>query len=113
MLIVPVQALSNQTLQVQLTNQPTQINIYQQAYGLFMDVSVGPTPIITGAICQNLNRVIRSAYLGYQGDFAWWDTQGTDDPVYTGLGARWQLLYLTPAEAALARETNGLSTAST
>ena len=95
---IPVQPLPNQTLQVQLNNQACTLNIYQQTYGMFMDVYVGSTLIIAGVICENLNRIVRSIYLGFSGDFAFVDTQGSADPLYTGLGARWQLVYLSPTD---------------
>ena len=75
--------MPNQTLQVQLANQPCQLNVYQFAFGLFMDVYVAGTLVIAGVLCQNLNRIVRSAYLGFSGDFAFVDTQGTTDPIYT------------------------------
>ena len=63
-----------------------------------MDVYIGNTLIIAGVICQNENRIVRSLYLGFSGDFAWYDTQGSTDPIYTGLGSRYLLLYLYPNE---------------
>lgn len=98
MMIVPTKPLASQVLQVALAQQAVTLNVYQTAYGLFMDVYVGPTLIIGGVICENLNRIVRSLYLGFVGDFGWFDTQGTDDPVYTGLGTRWQLFYLEAAD---------------
>lgn len=94
MLVVPTQALPNQQLQSQLGNQATTLMIYQTAYGLFMDVYLNSTLIIAGVICQNLNRIVRSGYLGYVGDFVFVDMEGSDDPIYTGLGTRFLLLYL-------------------
>jgi hypothetical protein len=94
MLVVPVQALPNQTLQCVLGGQSVQLSIYQQSYGLFMDVSSNGTLIIAGVICENGNRIVRDAYLGFLGDFAWYDTQSTTDPIYTGLGLQYVLLYL-------------------
>jgi hypothetical protein len=98
--IVPLQALPNQQVQCQLGGQAVTLNIYQQAYGLYVDVYVGGSAIVQGVIAENLNRIVRSAYLGFSGDFCFWDTQGTSNPVYTGLGARYQLVYLTAAEVA-------------
>jgi hypothetical protein len=98
MLVVPAQALPNQTLQAQLDAQATTLNIYQYSPYLFMDVLVGGVPVVTGVICQNLNRIVRDLYLGFAGDFVWFDTQGTSDPVYTGVGSRFQLVYLEPAD---------------
>lgn len=91
---VPVQPLPNQSIQVQLAEQACTLNIYQYAYGLFMDVYVNGTLIIGGVVCENLNRIVRSLYLGFRGDFMWADTQGSDDPVYTGLGTRFRLVYV-------------------
>jgi hypothetical protein len=94
MILVSVAAVPNQSLQVQLGGQSCTLNIYQNAYGLFMDVLVGTQQIIAGVICENWNRIVRSLYLGFVGDFAFLDLQGDTDPVYTGLGSRYQLIYL-------------------
>ena len=96
MQIIPLNAVANQTLAILLGGQACQLNIFQKSTGMFMDVYVdgGLTPIITGVVCQNENRIVRSLYLGFIGDFVFKDTQGSDDPVYTGLGDRWQLVYL-------------------
>jgi hypothetical protein len=98
MLVVPVQPVPNQQIQAQLGGQACTLNIVQNAYGLFIDVYVGAAAIITGVICENLNRIVRNLYLGFVGDFCWLDTQGTSDPVYTGIGSRWLLLYLDEAD---------------
>jgi hypothetical protein len=99
MLIIPLIAVPSQKLSVPLANQTCQINVYQKAYGLFMDLYVNNSLIIGGVLCHNLNRIVRSLYLGFIGDFVFYDTQvpvGEEgsDPVYTGLGARYQLIYL-------------------
>jgi hypothetical protein len=94
MLIVPVRAVPNQTLSIQLANQLCQLTLRTRFYGLFMDVSVNDAPIVHGVVCQNWNRIVRSAYLGFVGDFAFWDTQGKTDPAYTDLGSRYLLYYL-------------------
>jgi hypothetical protein len=98
MLVVPLQAVPNQTLQVTLGNQPCILNVYQYSTGLFMDVYISATPIITGVICHNICRIVRSLYLGFIGDFVFYDTQGNLDPIYTGLGSRYILVYLTPSD---------------
>ena len=100
MMFVPLQPLPNQAVSVALNNQPCQINVYQKFFGLFLDLYVSNTLVIGGVLCLNLNRVVRSAYLGFQGDLGFWDTQGSQDPYYTGVGSRYQLVYLTPADLA-------------
>lgn len=98
MQVIPVQALPNQSFQVTLNGQACQLNVYQTTYGLFMDLLVNGTIIIAGVICQNANRIVRNIYLGFLGDLAWYDTQGTTDPVFTGLGARYVLVYFSPTD---------------
>ena len=108
MLYVPLQPVPNQQVSVTLNNQACQINVYQKFYGLFLDLYVSNSLIISGVLCQNLNRIVRSAYLGFSGDLGFWDQQGTSDPVYTGLGGRFQLVYLSPTDLAnIGVPTNG------
>lgn len=95
MQIIPVQAVPSQHVTAVLGGQYVQINLYQkQPYGLFMDVLLNNVLLLAGVICQNLNPIIRSAYLGFVGDLVFIDNQGSDDPDYTGLGARFSLAYL-------------------
>lgn len=92
--IVPLRPVPRQTVQCQLGNQPVVVNIYQFQVGLFVDVLIGSQLIAGGVIALNQNRIVRYSYLGFVGDLAFVDTQGSDDPVYTGLGSRWLLSYL-------------------
>jgi hypothetical protein len=94
MQIVPIQDLASQTLNATLANQSTQLNIYTNSQGLFMDVLVNGDLIIGGVVCQDRNRIVRDAYLGFTGDLCFQDTQGTNDPGSPGLGTRYQLCYL-------------------
>ena len=100
MLIIPLSPIPSQTLTTTLANQICQLNVYQKFYGVFVDLYVNNSLIIGGVIAQNLNRIVRSIYLGFSGDFCFIDTQGTDDPTYDGLGSRWQLAYLTEDDLA-------------
>ena len=101
MLTVPIKPVPNQTVTVQLGGQNCQLNIYQQLYGLFMDVYVNNTLIIGGVICENVNRIVRNSYLGFIGDFVFVDTTNEAfDPDYTGLGSRYLLVYLEQADLA-------------
>jgi hypothetical protein len=100
---VPLQAIANQTLQIQLNGQNCTISVQQTAYCMFLTLAVGTQAIVNSEICENLTRIVRYGYLGFIGDLVFQDTQGTSDPVYTGLGgqsARFQLLYLAPSDLA-------------
>lgn len=101
--IVPLQAIPAQHILTTLDGgQLVQLKLYTRRYGMFMDVYVNGVLEIGAVICQNLNRIIRSQYLNksvdFAGDFLFFDMQGNSDPVYTGLGTRFQLYYVTDAE---------------
>lgn len=98
MQVVPLQPVPNQTLQVQLDGQPVTLDVLQYRYGLFMSVTLGDTLIIASVLCQNFNRIVRSLYLGFSGDFFFLDLQGVTDPVFTGLGSRYVLVYIPASE---------------
>lgn len=98
MISIPTQPTPNQTMTINLANQVCQIDIYTTYLGLFVDLYVENVLIIGGVIAENLNRIVRSAYLGFVGDLVFNDSQGSLDPVYTGLGSRYQLYYLEASE---------------
>lgn len=100
MLVVPLQPLPNLTLQCQLNNQACTINLQQYPTALFLTLYVGGNLVVASVICENLVRIVRDTYLGFSGDLIFLDTQGTDDPVYTGIGTRFQLVYLDPGDLA-------------
>jgi len=100
MQIVPVQATENQSFQVNLNGQATQLNIYAKSTGLFMDVLVNNALIVSSVICEDHNRIVRDNYLGFVGDLCFIDQHGTNDPEYTGIGSRYLLYYLDSADLA-------------
>ena len=102
MLVIPIQAVPAQQLQVTLGGQACQLSIYQKSTGLFIDVYVAGVLIIGGVVCLNRTVIVRDIYLGFVGDLAFVDTQGSTDPTYTGLGVRYLLYYLTPADLSAA-----------
>ena len=68
---------------------------------LYADVSLGTTPIISCRIVRNLIPWLLDAkYYGFAGDFVMVDTLSDTDPVYTGLGSQYQLVYLSAADIA-------------
>lgn len=99
MLVVPLASVASQTLNIVLANVNCQIKVYQLNTGVYFDLVAGGTPITNTARCLTDTRLIRNrGYLGFPGDFVFIDTQGSDDPVYSGLGSRWVLLYLEAAD---------------
>jgi hypothetical protein len=106
--IVPLTAVPSQTLSVMLNGQGANINVYQKNSSLYFDLYVGTSQIIAGVLCRNNVYIQQTPYLGFIGDLRFIDTQAGPstpplDPVYTGLGARFILIYETPAEISAAQ----------
>jgi len=98
MLVIPTVATPNQSLNVVLGIQAARIDAWQTDFGMFLSLFVDGEAVVTSVICEDRNRIVRDAYHGFVGDLAFIDTQGTDDPVYTGLNSRWFLVYVEPAD---------------
>ena len=92
---IPLVATPAQTLTVSLGSQNARIDIAQKSTGLYisvyLDAGAVQTPIVTGCICRNLVKIVRGPSL--IGDLYFYDTQGSDDPYYTGLDGRFLLVY--------------------
>jgi hypothetical protein len=100
MLTVPIQDTPAQVLSAVLGGQACKIILRQRATGLYCDLSVNDNAIISGVVCVNLGLIVRSKYLGFQGDLVFYDAQGTSDPTTPGLGTRYLLQYIEPSEIA-------------
>jgi hypothetical protein len=100
MIIVPLQALANQQVSTVLGGQNVVINIYQKGDWLYIDIQSNGVWIRQCRMVLNCVLLVRYAYLGFLGDLAVVDTQGSNDPVYTGLGSRYLLVYLSQTEVA-------------
>lgn len=101
MQIVPLQAVPNQVLAVQLAQQPCTIHVRQCATGVFVDLYVNNVLIVGGVIALNGVRLVRYAYLGFAGDLMFVDTLApASDPEWQGLGTQFQLFYLSADEVA-------------
>lgn len=91
---IPLQAVPSQTLSVLLGGQNCQIKVCQKSTGLFFDLSINNAPVVQTVMCRDRVKLVRQAYHSFAGDLAFVDTQGRNDPDYTGLGARFALVYL-------------------
>lgn len=112
-------AVPAQTFQVVLNGQNCSFSLYTRTgydftditlsttnTNLYMDLSVNGVPITTGVICLNQKRLlVNRQYLGFVGDLMFIDMQGTEDPQYSGLGSRWQFVYVEAADLAAAGAT--------
>lgn len=95
---IPLIQSPSQIVSVTLDNQPLQLKLYTLLNQLFADVFLNGAAIVTGVPCLNNNKLVRMPYSKLLGDFFFTDTQGESDPVYTGLGERYVLIYLEAAD---------------
>jgi hypothetical protein len=90
---IPLSPTPSQFINVRLGAQACKLAIYQKRTGLFIDIYVNDVLVLGGALCRDRVYIVRDAYLGFNGDLAFADNQGLNDPDYTGLGARFQLFW--------------------
>lgn len=93
--VVPLEAVPSQSAQIILGDQNCLVRVYTKSTGLFFDLLVDGNPIVLGRICRDRCRLVRYERLGFNGDLFFVDNQGVDDPAFTGLGGRFNLVYST------------------
>jgi hypothetical protein len=105
MLIVPTQAVPAQSLNITLNGQSVTLDLYAAGADerIFVNTYVNGALILGGTFGNIGVRLIRDLYLGFEGDFVFNDTMpapvlGPEQVQWEGLGQRWQMLYLFPAE---------------
>jgi hypothetical protein len=91
--VVPLVAVPSQTLSITLGRQAVRVTVSQKALGVFVDIYLNDVLVVGGVQARNLVKIIREHYRGFVGDLYFFDTQGTNDPAYQELGARYILLY--------------------
>ena len=103
MLQIPIQAVPSQQVLCILDGQNCQIAIYQKGSRVFVDINSNGVDMCIASRAHNGVPIDPcNSYDGFQGNLLFIDTQGLEDPQYTGFGTRWFLIYLDPAELALA-----------
>jgi hypothetical protein len=101
MLQVPLAAVPSQSFGITLGGQNCTISVYQKTTGLYFDMQVAGAPFTNTVRCLNEARLCEDRqYLGFVGDFLFYDTQGDTDPQYLGLADRYVLIYLEAADLA-------------
>lgn len=98
---IPLQSIPSQIIRVVLDGQNVQIFLYQKEQGLFADVAVDDTTIVSSALALDITPIVCRDYAGFIGNLMFTDTQGNNDPDYSGLADRYALLYLTGEEYAV------------
>ena len=102
-MLVPLRAVPNQTaiFIIGEQNLQCQLNVYQKAIGMFLDLYVEESNVLAGVLCRNLTPLVINSYFGFPGDLMFVDNLKLNaDPIYTGLGSRWFLIYMNSVDAA-------------
>lgn len=89
--VIPTTAVPSQSFTVSLDDQDCAINIYQKSTGLYIDLVSNGVQILQTMLCRDRAGLVMFPYLGFLGQLAFFDTQGTSDPTYDGLGTRYIL----------------------
>ena len=98
---IPLQATPNQELQVILDGQECSLAVFQRGENIYLNLYVGATPVITGAICQNLVSIVQVSQRLFTGYLFFHDTLGDTPPQWEGLGSRYLLVYAAASELSL------------
>lgn len=116
MQVIPLSAVPSQTLSIALGGQAVQLALYQLGVGgaaaIYMDLISDGETILTARKTKAYGNIsntrapfmlVGRRYLGFQGDFLFLDTRATatnptQPPQASGLGARWQLMYLSQSD---------------
>lgn len=101
---IPLRATGNQTLQVVLEGQNCSLRLYTRSLSdgvetLFCDLSIDQDPVFYGCPCLDGLPMPLYTWLGMTGQLVFIDMEGDEAPHWSGLGSRWKLLYMSPAEA--------------
>ncbi len=98
---IPLQPVPSQSISFVVAGQNCQAKIYTAGGQMFADVQAGGVSLVSCVILRDAVPIVCRDYAGFVGNLVMIDTQGGDDPQYSGLGSRWQLVYLTADEYAI------------
>ena len=92
---IPLTATPSQRCTVNLAGQLCVVQVDQKySGGVFLSLTANGKPIITSRMCRDRVGLIRSQYLPFVGNLAFVDTQGDNDPDWSGFGTRYKLAYI-------------------
>ena len=91
---IPLQPGQNQTLSVLLGGQQCKISVYEKSTGTYLDLFVNDVAIATTVKCLDRTAIPIEPYKYFNGELMFIDTLGNSDPVASGFGTRYQLVWL-------------------
>ena len=102
MIKIPLDAIPNQKFSIYLDGQACTLKIYERDEHLYLNLTVGQTPIRKGMICVPTAPIIQKP-ADFKGQLFIIDEYASNAdtqtmPRYKGLGAQYNLYYLTEKE---------------
>lgn len=91
---IPLIPVPSQSLSVNLAGQQCEIRVDQKSAGVFFSMVVDSKSVVSFKMCRDRVSLVRGAHLPFVGTVAFVDTQGLNDPDYTGFGSRFHLVYV-------------------
>lgn len=88
---IPLRALPNQRLMVDLGGQLVTIRLAMRLGKLYASVSIGKRDLILSRVCLNNEPIVREAYRDFVGELYFTDLQGNNNPEWRELGKRYVL----------------------
>lgn len=90
---IPLTANPSQTLDIVLSEQFVSLVLQTRQDNLFIDVYLDGVAIVRGRICRDRQKIVNEEYRGFSGELFFMDTAGGSDPIYSGIGSRYLLIY--------------------
>ncbi len=85
--IIPLEAVPNQVINFTLDNENYVIYLSTRLNNLYISIKKNGTYIVCNRICRNMTYICKW--------FVFMDIEGKSDPVYEGLGVRYNLFWMT------------------
>lgn len=90
---IPLSSVASQLLLVPLSGRQGRLWVRQLGSGLYLDLWIDQARVVAGCLCQDRVPILLDPATSLHGDMVFVDTQGAEDPDYTGLTGRYVLLY--------------------
>ena len=92
--VVPLLKKPNQSLTTTLGSQSIEITLNTRWNNeLYITIKAGDEDIVINRICRNKVKIVNKNYKSINGDLAFYDRSGDDDPNWEELGDRFMLIW--------------------
>ena len=91
---IPISDERSQKLTTTLGKQVVDIVLTMRLGKLYADVKANRVPVVSGRVCLNREPIVNEAFRPFDGELYFEDLQGSEDPVFGGLGKRYVLRWV-------------------